>query len=258
MTDVEVVARAHRGALAPLFAQHNPTFLIDTVLEGHTGTAWADDPRDPHAAMLAYADVVIYGGDAAHPAARVLARRLPVYKGVLPSPGGWSDLLEAVYGKRLVAVERYAFSDNSLDLAHLRALAQRLPAGLEMRPIDLELAERIVSESGPVVEDHVRNFDSPADYVARGAGFVVMHDDRIVAAASSYAACNRGIEVQVNTDPVYRRHGLATAVSAMLIAGCLASGVEAHWDAANKESAALAQKLGYTPAGTYQMMVRVA
>ncbi|MBN1660539.1 MAG: GNAT family N-acetyltransferase [Anaerolineae bacterium] len=270
MSDVQVVAREHRGALALLFAEHPPTFLIDTVLEGHAGMAWADDAREPHAAMLAYADVVIYGGDATHPVARRLVRKLPIYKGMLPSPGGWRTLVKGVYGTRVVAIERYAFSDRGLDLAHLHALAQRVPAGFEVRPIDLDLAERIVSEldavaedqgvsqDHSVIEDHVRNFDSPADFVARGAGFVVMRGDEIVAAASSYAACNRGIEVQVNTAEAYRRRGLATAVSARLIADCLASGLEVHWDAANEESAALAKKLGYTPAGSYEMLLRVA
>lgn len=258
MSEIEVVPRERRMMLAPLFAQHAPTFLIDTVLEGHAGTAWADDARDPHVAMLAYADVVMYGGDAEHPAARELARRLFVYKGVWPAPGGWQALLEGMYGTRVIAVTRYAFSDASLDPAHLQALARRVPAGFSVRRVDIDLAHHIVAESGPVLEDHVRQFDSPADFVARGAGFVVTQGNQIVAAASSYAACNRGIEVQVSTDPGYRRRGLATVVSANLIADGLARGFQVHWDAANQESAALAQKLGYTPAGTYEMLVRVA
>ena len=257
MSDVESVPREQRAAIAPLFAAHAPSFLIDTVLEGHAGSAWADDARRPHAAMLVYGDVVIYGGDASHAAARSLVRRMPVEKGMLPAPGGWRALVEETHGGHLVVFTRYAFSGDSLDLAQARALAQCLPPGFEVRRIDLDLARRIVSESGPVVVDHVRNFDSPADFVARGVGFVVLRGEQIVAAASAYAACDRGIEVQVSTDPGYRRRGLATVASATLIADCLERGVEVHWDAANKQSAALARKLGYTPAGTYQMLVRV-
>lgn len=258
VSDIEVVAREGRKALAPLFVEHTPSCLIDTVIEGYAGTAWADDVRAPRVAMLTYADVVIYGGDAAHPAARELARRLPIFKGVLPSPGGWRALCEGMYGKRVVALERYAFSDESLDLARLRSLAQRVPVGFELRRIDLDIARRIVSVEGPVVEDHVRNLGSAADFVARGAGFVVLCGDEIVSAVSSYAACDRGIEVQVNTAEEYRRRGLATAASARLIADCLECGMEAHWDAANEESAALAKRLGYTPAGKYEILLRVA
>lgn len=49
----------------------------------------------------------------------------------------------------------------------------------------------------------------------------------------------------------YRRQGMATALAARLLCWCLERGLEAHWDAANPESCALALKLGYQPLGSY-------
>lgn len=251
-----MIEPAKRAGLIPLFANHRPSFLMDAVLEGHLGTALTDDPDDPHVAQLAYADVIIYGGDARHPLARELAQALPVHKGVLPAPGGWRDLLSQAHGECLVVIERFAFSCEKLGIEHLRSLVQA-PAGFCLKRIDLDLARQIAAESDLISEDHVRNFNSPEDFCQRGVGFCVLHGDRIVSGASSYAICNRGIEVQVNTHPDFRQRGLATVVSAALIAHCLEHGLEAHWDAGNPTSARLAEKLGYTPAGAYDMLLRI-
>ncbi len=80
----------------------------------------------------------------------------------------------------------------------------------------------------------------------------------IISGASSYAICNRGIEIQVNTNPAYRRQGLATIVSAALLVESLKTGRAPHWDAGNPESAQLAKKLGFIPLGTYKMLLRLS
>ena len=127
----------------------------------------------------------------------------------------------------------------------------------ELRKIDLALAKRILEDPEQISEDHVRNFDSTDDFVKRGLGYVILDGDYIISGASSYAICNRGIEIQVNTNPAYRRQGLATIVSAALLIECLKTERLPHWDAGNPESAQLACKLGFTPNGTYLMTVRV-
>ncbi len=256
MNTFQAIEPAKRASLVPLFANHRPSFLIDTILEGHAGTALADNANDPHVAQLAYADIMIYGGDAGHPLARELAQALPVHKGVLPAPGGWRDLLSRAHGECLVAIERFAFSGEKLDIEQLYSLRQA-PKGFCIKRIDLGLARQIAADSDLISEDHVRNFNSPQDFCQRGIGFCILRGERIVSGASSYAVCNRGIEVQVNTHPDFRQRGLATVVSAALLAHCLEHCIEAHWDAGNPTSARLAQKLGYTPAGTYEMLLRI-
>lgn len=258
MTEFPRLSRENRSCLAPLFRAHRPSFLIDAVVEGHLGSALVDDETAPSVARLAYADVVVFGGDPAHPAGRGLAKTVPCEKGILPAPGGWSNLLAEIHGEHLVADERFAFSDATLDLSHLRTLADRLPEGFVLRRIDLDLARQIDADPSLLTEDHVRNFDSPEDFVRRGAGFVVLDGERIVSGASSYAFCDAGIEIQVNTHPAFRGRRLATAVSARLIAHCLEQGMHAHWDAGNEISARLAARLGYEPAGSYEVLVRIA
>ena len=247
-----------RGNLACLFADHRPSFLIDTVLEGHSGIALADDENAPCVAQLSYADVLTFGGDAVHPAASQLVEQLPVDKGILALPDRWRDLVRGIHGEKLISIERFSFSGAQLNIAHLTSLKERLPEGFQIRRIDIDLARQIDADSTLISEDHVQNFDSPEDFVDRGLGFCVLEGDRIVSGASSYAICNKGIEVQVNTNPAYQQRGLATAVSAALLVYCLEHGIEAHWDAGNPRSVKLAERLGYRASGSYEMLVRVA
>ena len=51
--------------------------------------------------------------------------------------------------------------------------------------------------------------------------------------------------MEIDTRQDYRRRGLATICGAALILECLARGLYPNWDAHNRESIALAQKLGY-------------
>ncbi len=249
--------RDQRACLVSLFAEHPPSFLIDTVIQGHLGHACVDDMHEPSVARLEYADVVIHGGDPHHPAAQKLIETTPIEKGILPAPGDWSRVLQEYFGDQLIEIERYRFSEESLTVNNLNPLVQNMDSQYRLQKINLELAKRILEDPEQISEDHVRNFDSAEDFVRRGLGYVILHGNYIISGASSYAICNRGIEIQVNTNPAYRRQGLATIASAALLVECLQTGRVPHWDAGNPESASLARKLGFTPMGTYGMHVRV-
>lgn len=54
-----------------------------------------------------------------------------------------------------------------------------------------------------------------------------------------------GIEIEIDTKEEHRRQGLAYACGAKLILECLNKGWYPSWDAQNKWSVALAEKLGY-------------
>ncbi len=244
-----------RAKLTWMFADCRENFILDSILEGHLGTAVVDDEVEPGIAQLSFADVVIFGGDSTCPAALGLAESLPRDKAVLPSAGGWFELLHDVHGGAVSRFKRIGFSCEGLNLERLKVLAGRLPAGHCLRRIDLDLACKIDADRNLISEDHVHNFESPEDFVRRGVGFCVLSGGRVVSGASSYAFCRKGIEVQVNTHPDYRSRGLATAVSAALLAFCLEHGIEPHWDANNEHSVRLAEKLGYAKSDEYEILV---
>ena len=67
----------------------------------------------------------------------------------------------------------------------------------------------------------------------------------MLAGASSYSTYKEGIEIGIDTREDHRRKGLAYACGAKLILECLKKGIYPSWDAQNKWSVALAEKLGY-------------
>ena len=83
------------------------------------------------------------------------------------------------------------------------------------------------------------------DRRALGRGFAVMKEGQIVSAASSYSRYREGIDIEIATLKTERHRGLASAVAAKLILACLDEGLYPAWDAANKMSVKLAEKLGY-------------
>ena len=85
---------------------------------------------------------------------------------------------------------------------------------------------------------------------------MVLKDKIPVAGASSYSAYrgtdrrdeagkNGGIEIEIDTREDYRRQGLASVCGARLILECLDRGLYPSWDAQNRWSVSLAEKLGY-------------
>ncbi|HSQ25684.1 MAG TPA: GNAT family N-acetyltransferase [Anaerolineales bacterium] len=257
LTGFHWLERNQRACLSGFFTEHPPSFLIDTVVEGYLGSVVVDNIQKPLIARLEYADVVIFGGDPHHPAAKKLVETTPMEKGILQAPGDWFQVIREILGDELIEILRYRFSEESLELDLLKSITRNLPAKYMLRRINLDLAERIMSDPNQISEDHVRNFDSAEDFVQRGLGYVVLDGEYIVSGASSYAICKRGIEIQVNTNPAYRRQGLAAISSAAFLVECLETGRKPHWDAGNPESAQLARKLGFTPTGTYSMLLRV-
>lgn len=125
----------------------------------------------------------------------------------------------------------------------LLQFAQQLPPEYSLCRIDQTIYELSRQESWSY--DFCSQFYNFTDYYNRGLGFAVLHQGQLVSAASSYTVYREGIEIEVGTRKEYRNQGLATACAAKLILECLNQKRYPSWDAANKASLALAEKLGY-------------
>jgi GNAT superfamily N-acetyltransferase len=116
-----------------------------------------------------------------------------------------------------------------------------------IKPIDAALASQLTEDEKSFVD--LTAFDSAQDFVARGVGFCLEMEGRIVAAAYSSLVCSRGIEVSIFVEHKYREHGVATALASKLALYCLRRGEDL-------ESCKLAEKLGYRRSGTYTAYYR--
>lgn len=237
---------ANRLHLAEAF-RHNRRvdYSIDCVIEGQMGRAYVDDPQRPTAWRITVGPFWYFAGDAGGPGGRALLAELPPYNLLMPSPPAWVDAAKEMFGDRLVTFPRYSFDAGSLNESHLSVILDASPHRDRVRRVDAALLAR------PDNYVEFEDFDSADDFLARGVGYTMMEDNRLVGAAYSSLVCSRGIEVSLFVDEPYRRRGIATAISAALLRECVRRGLRPNWDAANVESCALAEKLGFTSNGSY-------
>lgn len=232
--------------LANLFEGHQTLrAVIDAVLEGHLGLTVTDEEDQPRAARLDIGCYAIFGGDAAASrASELVAEVAPPRELLVPDDQAWRDLLALAHGARLTDRPMRTFSTHTLERERLRAMAEDVPGGFELRRLDVALAEQLSSD----LEPHgCQTYESPADFVEHGLGFGVARDGRLVSASTSYTRSTRRVEVAVATHPDFQGRGLARIAASALLGHCLDEGLNPEWSASNPISKQLALSLGYSP-----------
>lgn len=215
--------------------------MILSCLEGVMGCIYVTDKAAPRAACACVGCFRFFAGA---PEEELL--HSPPTSGFslfIPENKAWATRIEAAL-PGAQKCERYATrKDTPFEKAHLQALAAALPDGYVMRPIDGALYD--ACRATPQMEDLVSSFRNKEEYLRLGRGFVILKNGMIVSGSSSYTRYRAGIEIEVDTVEEERGKHLATAASANLILSCLKDGLYPSWDAQNKISLRLAEKLGY-------------
>lgn len=228
--------------LAALFSQWEDTMVLSCV-QGVMGSIYAPDTEKPGSAAAQLKDFCFLTGK---PCAQLVSfdygRDFLI---MTPENEQWSSLIEQVWGSCARRQNRYAIKKQKrFDTARLSALMDRLPEGYALHQIDEALYEACLQKDW--CRDFVNAYPTFGDFQRLGLGFVVTRNGDIVSGASSYSSYRGGIEIEIGTEPSHRRKGLAAAAGAALILACLERGLYPSWDAQNKASVALAEKLGYT------------
>ena len=228
----------------PLFGDWQET-LIWSCIQKVMGNVYADREELPRSAVAMLGDFCFLAGKPdRETAAYKPADCSRDFRIVVPQTEEWGALIADIYGDRARKVIRYAFrKDNRFDTALLQKAAGSLPEDYTMKLMDEELFVHCRAHDWS--RDFVSLYGNYEQYRNLGIGVVVLKGGEPVAGASSYARYLDGIEIEIDTRQDQRRKGLAYACGAKLILECLERGLYPSWDAQNKWSAALAQKLGY-------------
>jgi len=178
------------------------------------------------------------------------------YRLLIPPDSEWETLIKRSLPDAKKRI-RYRFLRNqsAFDLKKLQAFAAALPDGFSLVPMDAALFDACRKEEWSA--DFTAQFASFADFYKTALGILVLHDQKIVSGASTYACYPGGIEIEVDTKNEYRRRGLARAAAAKLILESLKKGFYPDWDAHTEISAKLAVSLGYfldTPYTVYEQI----
>lgn len=247
------VPRRQLPRLVELYTGHGQLrAVIEAVLEGRLGAAYADDPAAPRVACLTLGCYAIFGGDpqAAAVAAMVAAIEAP-RELLFPDRAAWRARLHELLGSRLSPRPMQAFSGAGQEPAALRSLRDQLPDGFTLAQLDAAAAARLDADLEPHA---LQVFPNAEDFAAHGLGFAACHGEALACVASSYAISSRYVEVAIATHPTFRCRGLATAVAAAMMLQAREQGLEPCWNAANPVSQRLALRLGYRAAGICEVL----
>lgn len=231
--------------LEPLFESWNET-LIWSCLQGYMGTAWADESINPKSAQIVIADFCFFAGEANE----ALVKNKPqAHKSdfviMVPQNDEWAGLIEEVYGANASKVTRYAIKkeSNVFNIKKLKAITEAVSKDYDIKIIDQKIFE--TTRENKWSSDLCSQFESFDEYFEKGLGVAALLKGELVSGASSYTVYKDGIEIEIDTREDYRRKGLALACGAKLIVECIGRNLYPSWDAQNKDSVALAEKLGY-------------
>lgn len=230
---------------APLFGDWEET-LIWSCLQGIMGKIYANDLNRPTAAMAMIADFIFFAGKP--------NQELVLYKPdrctkdfmiMVPQNEQWENMIMHCYQERAKKSVRYAIKKEPdvFDKDKLEKAVASLPEQYNIAMIDESLYHMCRAEAWS--SDFVSQFPDYEKYRKLGVGAVVCKDNIIVSGASSYTRYRDGIEIEIDTRKEYRQKGLAYACGAKLILECLKRDLYPSWDAQNKISVVLAEKLGY-------------
>lgn len=228
-----------------LFDNWNET-LIWSCLQGYMGSAWADSDSCPTAGQIVIADFCFFAGETNEE----LVKNKPKpcksdFVIMVPQNENWAKLIEEVYGAKATKVTRYAIKKeaNVFDIEKLKGIVDSVSADYSIQLIDEKMYN--VANKNEWSVSLCSQFETYEEYREKGLGVVVLHNGELVSGASSYTVYQGGIEIEIDTREDCRRKGLALACGAKLILECLARNLYPSWDAQNKGSVALAEKLGY-------------
>jgi len=219
---------------------------IWSCLQRIMGDIYVDNLRNPLSAMAIIGDLCFLAG--------LPNEELILYKPkdriknfiiMVPQNEKWAELIESVYGDKANRVNRYAIKKEGdvFDKVKLQQVVGSLPAEYSLKMIEEDLYKLCRTNDWSI--DLVSQYEDYEMYRKIGIGVVVLKDGMILSGASSYTRYQDGIEIEIDTKEDYRRKGLAYVCGAKLILECLERGLYPSWDAQNKWSVALAEKLGY-------------
>lgn len=232
-------------AAAPLFGDWEET-MIWSCLTGAMGEVYGDSGERPEAVMALLGDFCFFAGKPD----RELVSFKPEGRGgdfvIMAFPDErWAELIEGCYGEKAKRRERYALKKEGdiFDRKKLKTAVASLPSEYTMTLLDEEMFYRCLESAW--CRDWAAQYSGYGEYKSHGLGAVILKDGEIVSGASSYSWYPGGIEIEIDTREDFRRRGLAYRCGAKLILECLDRGWYPSWDAQNKQSLRLAERLGY-------------
>lgn len=220
--------------------------MVWSCIQGVMGHLYADSPDNPQSAMAVLGDFCFFAGtpntELVLYKPKYCRQEFMIMTALSPD---WFPLIEAAYREKAKRVSRFAIKKelNVFDKGKLNSFVANMKEGVTLCMIDKATFGYCRKQEWS--RDFVSQYTDYEEYRRLGLGVLAIKNGVPVSGASSYSSYQGGIEIEIDTKEEYRRQGLATACGAKLILECLERGLYPSWDAQNRWSVSLAEKLGY-------------
>ena len=244
---IELRTPQEKKALLPLFpAGENPLLL--SALLGTGGRAFASGAS----AFVWARDFVFLAGPADGALFSQAAALLPPGFVTFSGPDAWLDAAMA-WGAKEEMTRYDLMTPAAFDRPRLLSLA-RPPQGYDLLLGDGEIYARCREEAWS--RDLVSAFPDADSFQRSSLLACAVEAGKPVSGCGVYARWGAGVEIEIDTHPLRRGQGLATACGALFLLNCMDRGLRPHWDAMNETSLRIAQTLGFGPARPYRAVCR--
>ena len=225
---------------------------IYAVFEGaQSGRIFVDDVASPTAALMCRTYEFYVAGSAEAQELRRFIAEAPAEAGVFhelygycPVGKPWEEALLEDHNHSLEVIDRRLFKFPASEADRVKGWRDSLPAGVEVRAVDGELAEHIDQEMHEMIGFFWGGYER---FDRHGFGYCALVDGQFASVIYTIAVGANQANVSIETAQAFRSRGLAEIVSAAYIEHCIERGLVATWDcdAPNIPSYNLARKLGF-------------
>lgn len=233
--------------LSNLCSSKKDDIMLLWFLEGNPScAAWVDDIEQPEEAIIIAADFCYLLGEIKHPdETKQILETYAHHKIINSCETQWVTYLKENLSEKLHFSKRYSIKHEPdvFDKNNLKQLIENVIPEYEIKSIDEDIYKDVLNIDWAA--DGCCFYRSYKDFKENGLGYVAYKEGQLICIASSYNTYKSTISVTIGTLDEYRRKGLAGACAASLILECLKRGIYPEWEAANMNSVALAEKLGY-------------
>ena len=236
--------------MEPLFADLAEFNLsVAAVIERKSsGRIWVDAAENPCAGFLISPEGAYLAGSCADEGGEAgLKEVIPFGAYLIADPEAWGEKLGRVWCNQFArghGRSHYLFREKRL--ADWR---ERIPDGFAVVGIDAELLSRQgLGNVGQVHEWIEDSWEEEKRFLKSGFGFCTMHGERIVSWCLADCVSGERCEIGIDSDPEYRRRGLASATVAATVDLCIERGLtEIGWHCleTNSGSQRVAEKVGF-------------
>jgi GNAT superfamily N-acetyltransferase len=167
---------------------------------------------------------------------------------------GWDPFIEQVFARR--SLEKGLQWVYALDPEIFKRQSSNREMGPHVRKVDRGLIHEAGLAGLDFLVSKISSFWGKVDNFLRiGLGFVLIEQDEIASACLSGFVSQATHAIDIYTLEDHRRKGYAEAVAGRYLDTCTKRGLNPYWDcmAENLPSAKLAEKLGFTKAGEYNL-----